>query len=277
MKTPLAILLAALAWPATAETERLRHLEDNSFLLEEAYNQEDGVVHNATTFSRDRDTKDWIATFTQEWPLVTEDHQVSYTLTGSGVRGPGDRRYEGLGDLALHYRYQALSDDARTALAPRITLLVPTGASSRGLGTGGVGVQANLPFSVRLGTFLAAHSNLGGGWTPSGKAPDGAAASYRSLFAGQSLIALLGYRVNALVELLWTGTQTTTHGHTTRSDAVFVSPGVRLGFDVPGGLQIVPGLAVPIGIGPSAGSLSVFGYLSFEFPFAAPAVRPGQG
>jgi hypothetical protein len=277
MRPPVALLLAALASIATAQTDRIRHLEDNSFLLEEAYNQEVGVVHNISTFSRDRDTKNWVATFTQEWPVVDETHQVAFTVTGSGLRGPGNARVEGLGDLALHYRYQVISDEARTAFAPRVTLLVPTGASRQGLGAGGVGTQVNLPFSMRLGDYLVSHTNLGGGLTPDGRGTDGSVASYRSIFAGQSLIALIHYRFNVLAELLWTGTETTSHGRTTRADTLYVSPGLRFGIDVPGGLQIVPGLAVPIGIGPSAGSVSIFGYLSFEFPFSRTAAGPGKG
>ena len=33
------------------------------------------------------------------------------------------------------------------------------------------------------------------------------------------------------------------------------------------GLQIVPGVAVPVGVGPSEGEYGVIGYLSFEHPF----------
>jgi len=39
------------------------------------------------------------------------------------------------------------------------------------------------------------------------------------------------------------------------------------------GLQIVPGVAMPIGIGPSAGETGVFLYLSFEHPFTR-VVKP---
>jgi hypothetical protein len=33
-------------------------------------------------------------------------------------------------------------------------------------------------------------------------------------------------------------------------------------------LQIVPGLAIPLGLGPSKGDKGVFVYLSFEHPFS---------
>lgn len=80
--------LAALLCAASAsaeEIEAVRHIADNSFLVEEAHDQEDGVVHNAAMFVRDRLTGDWTATLTQEWPVVNEDHQFSYTLALSQV------------------------------------------------------------------------------------------------------------------------------------------------------------------------------------------------
>ena len=46
----------------------------------------------------------------------------------------------------------------------------------------------------------------------------------------------------------------------------FINPGMRYAIDFDCGLQIVPGLSVPIGIGPSAGEYGVFLYLSFEHP-----------
>jgi hypothetical protein len=46
-----------------------------------------------------------------------------------------------------------------------------------------------------------------------------------------------------------------------------VSPGIRLAFDVPGGLQIVPGIAYAIGLSRESAEDVVFVYLSFEHPF----------
>jgi hypothetical protein len=45
-------------------------IEDNSFLVEEAYNQEFGVVQHIQNFQRYWNSKDWIYTFTQEWPVM---------------------------------------------------------------------------------------------------------------------------------------------------------------------------------------------------------------
>src|SRR5580765_1491615 len=59
-------------------------IQDNSFLVEEAYNQERGVVQHISTFSRMWNSKDWIYTFTQEWPVPRYPrHQLSYTLVAA--------------------------------------------------------------------------------------------------------------------------------------------------------------------------------------------------
>jgi hypothetical protein len=51
-------------------------------------------------------------------------------------------------------------------------------------------------------------------------------------------------------------------------EAIFlVSPGIRWSHDLKRGLQIVPGIAAPIGVGASSGSRSVFLYVSFEHPY----------
>ena len=49
-----------------------------SFLLEEAYNQEAGVVQHIQALRREQ--RSWFYTFTQEWPLGGQDHQFSYTV-----------------------------------------------------------------------------------------------------------------------------------------------------------------------------------------------------
>ena len=44
-------------------------IQDNSFLVEEAYNQNFGVVQHISSFTRFFESKDWNYTFTQEWPV----------------------------------------------------------------------------------------------------------------------------------------------------------------------------------------------------------------
>src|SRR4249919_712543 len=94
-RTAAALLLLAVATPALAQG-----ISDNSFLAEEAYNQEAGVVQHISNFRRDR-AGDWLFTFTQEWPAATQRDQRSYTLPlQSGVGG------RALGDVVVNYRRQ---------------------------------------------------------------------------------------------------------------------------------------------------------------------------
>jgi len=63
----LALLLPSLGYAEPA-SETTPPIQDNSFLIEEAYNQEFGVVQHTSTLTRLWNRKDWIYTFTQEWP-----------------------------------------------------------------------------------------------------------------------------------------------------------------------------------------------------------------
>jgi len=255
------LILLTAATAATAQTPA--PIQDNSFLVEEAYNQERGVVQHINTFAR-AEGGGWEYGFTQEWPFRSQRHQLSYTIPLSGA---GDD--VGLGDVALNYRYQAGPLDASTAFAPRLTLLLPTGSSRQGRGTGGVGVQVNLPFSAELPASLVAHSNAGATYTPRAHEESGNRAAALDYTLAQSIIWLARPKLNFMLEASWTrGQEVVGPGDTRAATELLISPGVRGAIDLPSGLQIVPGLAFPIGVGPSRGERSVFLYLSFEHAFA---------
>src|SRR5882672_12210441 len=106
-------------------------IQDNSFLVEEAYNQNFGVVQHISSFTRFWDSKDWVYTFTQEWPVPGDErHQFSYTLAlqhAGAFPGSG----AGIGDVLLNYRYQLVGNgDTKLACSPRATLMFPTGEST---------------------------------------------------------------------------------------------------------------------------------------------------
>jgi Putative MetA-pathway of phenol degradation len=267
----LAILVAA-RWacaqtvPAGERTEGPPPIQDNSFLMEEAYNQEEGVVQHINAFLRMRGGE-WIATFTQEWPVPGQTHQLSYTIPYQ--RATDDSRSRsGLGDVAVNYRYQlAGSGETRFACTPRLTLLLPTGDEKRGLGSGGVGFQVNVALSNVLSPQFVAHTNVGGTYTGAAKDSRGDRAVARGVNAGQSLIWTLRRDFNVMFEAVWTRSQTVVApGRTDRQDTFFLSPGIRWAWNFASGLQIVPGIAAPIGVGPSRHDRGVFVYLSFEHP-----------
>jgi hypothetical protein len=243
-------------------------IQDNSFLVEEAYNQEDGVVQHISGFTRYRQTQDWMYTFTQEWPVGGLKHQFSYTLPWQRIQAAPDGK-RGAGDIALNYRYQLLGDgNASVAISPRFSLLLPTGRAEQGRGAGAVGYQFNLPISVVLGSRAVTHFNFGATYTPNAKNALGDEAHLTAYTFGQSFIWLVQPTFNLMLEIAYTSGESV-RGPSLKdpSNNFYVSPGIRWAYNFPSGLQIVPGIAFPIGTGPSKRERAVFFYLSFEHPF----------
>lgn len=241
-------------------------IRDNSFLIEEAYNQEAGVVQHISTFSRERGTGAWLYSFTQEWPAPTVLHQVSWTLLF--VR-PGDEGSEGWGDIGVNYRWQAVgAGGGPVAFAPRASLFFPTGSSDEGRGNGGPAAQINLPLSLEIGRQLVSHTNLGALHVRDARNEDGESADLDAVWAGQSVIWLPHPRFNPMLELLWTHSESVASDGVTEDRTSFlISPGARFAFDRPSGLQIVPGIAFPFETHRGESDGGVFLYLSFEHPF----------
>ena len=245
---------------AHAQAPAAPGIADNSFLIEEAYNQEPGVIQHISAFTRFGEG-DWAYSFTEDWPAPVQEHQLSVTLPVLAAGG-----HTGLGDAAINYRYQAL-DGTRggVAFAPRLSVLLATGDSERGLGSGGAGLQVNLPVSVFRGGRFVTHTNLGATCIPNARGADRASASTVGFNAGQSVIWLARPLVHPLVELAWTRTRSVVGpDRTDHADGLYLSPGIRWAHNLKSGLQIVPGIAIPIGLGPSSGDTGVLLYLSFE-------------
>jgi hypothetical protein len=221
-------------------------IADNSFLIEEAYNQESGVVQHISTFSRPEGGRAWDYGFTQEWPFRGMRHQLSYTVPVLHADGSGT----GLGDVLLNYRYQLVGDgEIPLHVAPRLSVILPTGSEDEGRGTGSVGLQTNLPVSYVLSDALAAHGNAG--LTLEGESGD------LDANLGASAIWRVHRSVNLMLESVWESAQ---------DDVVLLNPGVRWAFDFASGLQIVPGVAYTFALGADDAD-ALFLYLSFEHPF----------
>ena len=134
-------------------------IEDNSFFIEEAYNQEDRVVQHINNGRISLlSSHDFAYTFTQEWPVFSQKHQFSYTI---GFSSLNSGRVFGFNDVILNYRYQLTGHEAFVTLAPRISLILPTGNAKKDLGTGVFGYQFNLPASKRISNSFVFHANVG--------------------------------------------------------------------------------------------------------------------
>lgn len=272
--TILASSIACLS--ATAETERpqrnVEGIADNSFLIEEAYNQEAGVVqHIFNGIYEAPDTahlseRNWTLAFTQEWPLFSQKHQLSYTVSHYFAEDRGSSS-DGFGDIFLHYRYQAYFDEATlTAFAPRASLILPTGDDDNGFGEGSVGGQVNLPFSTTIGDFWFVHLNAGATFIPEAASLNDRDAWNFNL--GASVIYAATEDLHFLVE--WIGNWDSTllsSGRTQRDFGTVAMPGVRKAFNFENGSQLVVGLGTPIGLNDSALDFGAFLYLSFEHTF----------
>lgn len=263
---PLALIFAANAVAAQSADSAVAppKIQDNSFLVEEAYNQEAGVVQHIATFQVRRGSNDFELGFTQEWPVRSMKHQLSYDIPFVRIGSA-----TGVGDIQINYRLQLKGDaDAPIAIAPRLTLLLPTGNWKRSRGNGSIGGEVAIAGSFVLSSLLTTHTNVGFAFIPSAKNALGQKAGVTEWAFGHSLIVTASSLIQPMLEAVYSrGTEVTGNDRTSTIESFFVAPGVRAAVNFDSGLQVVPGLAVPLGIGPSSGQRGVFIYLSFEHAF----------
>jgi len=235
-------------------------LQDNSFLIEEAYNQEPGVVQHIGSFRRLN--RDWQFTFTQEWPLGSQLHQFSYSVPYLWLHNDGDRT-RGVGDIQLNYRFQALKETAsQPAFAPRLSLILPSGDEDKGTGNGSYGYQVNLPVSKIVSDRVTLHGNAGitSYFDVQGRQPT----SYN---LGGSVVYAVTRDTNFLLEALGEWTETVNDLRRIEREFAFtLLPGVRHAFNLKEG-QLVIGAGVPIQFTEGRTDVGALLYLSFEHKF----------
>ena len=257
----------------SAEERPIDIIEDNSFLIEEAYNQEAGVVQHILTaaFNNDSRRRGWTFNFTQEWPVFSQDHQFSYSVPSYHFIDGADRIY-GAGDILLNYRYQALyEDEVKPAFAPRFSLILPTGNRDRGTGNGVVGYQWNLPFSKKLAPRFGMHANFGITYMPDVRARIGGSTAplspRRSLVSynlGASGIYAILPRFHLMLEWIGEFEESINAGKARREFQPVISPGFRAAVVNEEKLQVVVGAAAPIGLNRKADNYGALLYLSIE-------------
>lgn len=254
------MLVLSMAASAVAQDEPFQIL-DNSFLVEEAFNQEPGIFQNIFTARLDEDDE-WQMTFTQEWPLLTQTHQLSFTAAVQGIRG-----VSGFGDLLINYRWQAMAETERApAISPRLSLILGTGNASKGLGAGGHGWQVNLPVSKQFGDAYL-HWNAGFTHNPNAESDNGEEYNLFIPHAAMSGIWRVRPMFNLMLESVLEFEQFVESGETRREPVFTLSPGFRTGWGsaVP---QTIVGLAMPVRWTEGQSSVGVFGYVSYELAFS---------
>jgi len=259
--TAAAMLLLAFAATASGQAQPFEIL-DNSFLVEEAFNQEPGIFQNIFGIRAD-DGDGWEAAFTQEWPLFTQTHQFSYTVGALGADGA-----TGMADLMINYRWQAALESASSpAFSPRLSLILATGDAERGFGSGGPGWQVNLPFSKQFGDAYI-HWNAGFTHIPSAEAGT-REHNLLSPHVAVSGIWRLRRMFNVMLESVVEWEHLVEGDEKRREASVTISPGFRTGWDV-GETQTIVGFAVPVAVSDAGTRAGVFGYFSYELPFIQP-------
>ena len=148
------------------------------------------------------------------------------------------------------------------AIAPRVSIIVPTGRESAGLGNGSVAYQFNVPVSKIVSDRVTLHANAG-----LTTYADVAGRQPTSYNLGASAIYAITRHTNVLLEVLGDWTETVTPASTAeREFALTLVPGVRHAVDLWGG-QLVLGLASPIAIVDRKADYGALFLVSFEHDF----------
>ena len=245
MRAGVAAVVAALLCAAPCRAQGLDpsrkwEILDNSFLVEESFNQEAGVFQNIFTWVRDRGGG-WAAAFTQEWPSPGVRHQLSYTIPFSDTGAAA-----GINDMLINYRFQLREETSDgPAISPRLSVILPTGRADRGLGDDVVGLQVNLPASKQFGD-LYLHANAGFTWLPDVSRTPNVAGS-----AIWRVAPMLNLMLEAVVSI---------------DESVTLSPGFRRGWNF-GDQQLVMGAALPFTRQNGDTTAALLAYLSYELPF----------
>ena len=235
-----ALLGAAPCYAQGLDPSRKWEILDNSFLVEESFNQEAGVFQNIFTWVHGSDGG-WAAAFTQESPAPGVRHQLSYTIPFSNTGAE-----TGINDALINYRFQLREETSGgPAISPRLSVVLPTGRADRGLGDDVVGLQVNLPASKQFGDFYV-HANAGFTWLPD-------VASTPNL-AGSG-IWRVAPMLNLMLEAVFLIDESAT-----------ISPGFRRAWNF-GDQQFVVGAAVPFTRQNGDTTAALLAYVSYELPF----------
>lgn len=249
---PLAALLLAAPLAAQEEDESPA-IEVSGMLVEEAYNQEPGQVQQIVRFQVMKGGL-WSGDYTQEWPLRSERHQLDLEV--------GAAHHDGLSSLGAGYRYTVLGDeDAPLTVSPGLEIAWGREEAEDGGTENEWELELALPASLRLAERLTSNTSLGVAFQ---LGEEDAEPGYT---VGQGLFWRATPRLNLVVEAVWSRGESPFGDAEAEEESLVVSPGLQYAVVLREGLQVVPGIAFPIGAGPSEGKRAVMLYFSVEHPF----------
>lgn len=242
-------------------------MDDNSFLMEQGFTQDVGTVeHIGYVIAYPTSPKDVYFNYIQEWG-ITPHQDAGFTLPVTLHEQSGD----GLGDIFLDYRYQILQNPNFVLLAPRFSLIVPTGSYSKGLGYGTVGFQTNWSFSKYWNRHFATHWNLGTTLLPRAKQVLSNGQTGRKFLAnfnfGTSVAWMANKRFNMALEFVSNlGSEINNNRNINLFGQYILNPGMSTSIDI-GPITILPGLSIPLTWTRDHFQPGVYFYLSLQHPY----------
>lgn len=241
-------------------------IEDNSFLLEEAFNQEWGVYQFIQKYQTSERAKGYEYSFENEIPITDKTQQFSYEFAFARPESPG---HGAISDVTLNYRLQPYNKDG-ILLSDRFGLIVPTGRVEKGAGSGVYGFEFMQAATISISDQFITHFNFGFDVLPHAKT---AGIDKRRTLAGftggSSIIYLMKDNFNILLEgLLQSGQSTLADGTITSETSFTINPGFRWAMDFDWKeTQVVPGISFPTELLNRPQEHGVLFYLSIEPKF----------
>jgi hypothetical protein len=239
-------------------------IDDNSFILEEAYNQRPGEFQFIQIYRSYKSGKEYRFISEGEMPLGSEKHQFSYQFARENGADEGS-----VGDTTLNYRIQSLNEPD-LLMAHRFGLILPTGSVDKESSYGVTGlryVQAN---TFILNDYWDNHWNLGINHYPEAKVKfSDKRRTLNEYGIGSSLIYHWKDNLNLLLEATYETLEELNLNSKKKFRNIFtLLPGVRTAIDLSWKeTQIVPGLGFPVRFEDEDIDHGLFVYLSIEPKF----------
>lgn len=241
-------------------------MDDNSFLMDQGTVQTRGTVeHIFYIIAYPTSPKDAYLNWIEEWGFA-ERHDAGFTIPVTIFEQSGD----GLGDIFLDYRYHLIKEKTLN-IAPRFSLILPTGSVRKNLGYDSVGFQNNWAISLYWNRHFATHWNIGTTLLPYAKElfPDGGSA--RKFLAnfnfGISNAWMVNHHLNLVLEFVSNlGSEINNNRNINLFGQYILNPGISTNVDFKS-ISIIPGVSIPLTWKRDNFQPGIYFYLSLQHPF----------
>lgn len=251
----LFLLVSLLSLPAWGG------IEDNSFLLEEAFNQKKEEYQFIQKYYTS--TSGYVEYLLEiEAPLSDDEtHQISLDI--SRIR-PEEIPASSFSDLNLNYRYQALNRNGMI-LTEKIGLVLATGKVENETSNGAMGAQLMQVATFKFSERFMNHWNLGTTIFPEAETAAGEK-TILEFTGGTSLINNYSDNLNFLLEAVLQTFESYDEDKNVNNELRFyLNPGLRFALDFDfKRTQVVPGVSFPVQYSDGEVRPGVFLYLSVE-------------